>query len=103
MTRGSVREIRALDRRPGEPGYEVRIVAGVAIEKGVPLPKGPGCGPQWLEALLALEVGESFVSMSKSCIWSKRAKQTNRLFACQTLSDEDATKLRGKYRIWRVQ
>lgn len=86
MTVAVVRTVRRLDERS-----EVKEVAGVRIEQGVPIPKRTP--PGRLESILmALEVGESFVHSSRAYI---RTKQAGKVFTMRKLGG-------GKYRVWRI-
>lgn len=94
----TLRTVRLLDRKPGEPGREEKIVAGITIETNVPLPDPRGHFSPVLEALLALQVNESFHTMRhpRSSLHSKRVKKTGRTFTARDLGA-------GKgWRVWRL-
>lgn len=86
----NVRTIRLLDRERGKP-TESREVAGIVVEKGVPLPEPRTTG--LMDALRALEVGESFLY---HCHIKDRANRVpGRKFACRKRPD-------GQWRVWRT-
>jgi hypothetical protein len=93
---GAVRTIRALDRRPGEPDREVKTVAGIPIERGVPI-SAPRTGSKVVQALLALEVGESFTygPTVKTSVHSKNVRASGRRFTLRRISD-------ATFRVWRT-
>lgn len=89
-----MREVRLLDRRPGEPVNEAKIVEGVRIETGVPIPTRHQPMGRLRAIMLALEVGESFVWPSRARIDSRIDR--GRQFHSRKLPD-------GRYRVWRVK
>lgn len=95
----AVRTVRLLDRRPGEPADETKEVAGIVIERHVPLAAIPHRPPApIIQALRALEVGESFVWASQAKDQRLRVQSTHpgRGFASRKLPD-------GRFRIWRTK
>lgn len=86
-----LRTVRLLSREPGEPS-ETRMVEGVQVEKGVPMPQAFHNG--LLRVIASLEVGESFVW---KCAPSFHRKAM--------LPKEFATKHVGpkQYRVWRTK
>jgi hypothetical protein len=110
----NIRTVRLLDRRPGE-GPKVddppvvrtprpKTVAGIAIERDVPLPEPRGRETPAMQALLALEVGESFVHNGsvKTAIHSKPVRKSGRKFTARRLSGPPNQSKRGTFRVWRV-
>ena len=89
----ATRRVMLLDRAPGQAAPEFKSVRGVRIEKGVPIPRTHQIGK--LKAImLAMEVGESFVSEKRSKLDGK-AKLPGREFTSRRLAD-------GRFRIWRT-
>ena len=88
-----------LDRAPGEPVDEIKEVAGIVIERGIPLADVPHKPPSPIvQALRALEVGESLVwaSQAKDQRLKVQTKHPGRSFASRRLPD-------GRFRIWRIK
>lgn len=87
-----LRTVRLLDREPGK-ATETRVVHGITVERGVPLPKDlHGLG----DVLAALEVGESFVYRRKVRIRQYAKKIAGKEYAVRKLDS-------GRYRIWRLK
>lgn len=88
----AVRQIRKLDSLP-----EQKSVRGIVIEKGVPLPianetrRSPG-----VEAMLTIEVGESFVHKGRGIMKAKEIMRSGRKFTSRDLGG-------GRFRIWRIK
>lgn len=90
----AVRTIRRLDERS-----EQKVVRGILIEKNVPLPvKNATRRTPAVEAMLTLEVGESFMHKGLSPTKAKEVKRSGRKFT--TACVHKATKT---YRTWRVK
>lgn len=85
----NIRTVRLL-RDPGE-ATETRVVEGVVIEKGIPVP--PPFHNGLLRVVASLEVGESFV-------WPKEPSFHRKGFAPRKFS----TKRIGpkQFRVWRI-
>jgi hypothetical protein len=93
-----MRTVRLLDRRPGETVNDCREVAGIVIESGIPLAMIPRQITAIVQALTALQVGDSLVwrHQAKDARIRVQGKHKGRSFASRKLPD-------GRYRIWRVK
>lgn len=89
MTKPALRTVSLLDREPGK-AYESREVAGVKLEKGIPLP--PRVTGKIDAALMALEIGESFEHTARM---GTRKKLHPKKFVMRKQPN-------GKYRVWRT-
>ena len=87
MTVTAIRTVRRLDETS-----ETKEVYGIRIDKGVPIPSRQPTG-RVDAALLALEVGESFVHTARV---GTRLKVRDKRFTQRRLPD-------GRYRIWRTK
>lgn len=85
-------------RAPDDPiDVTQRVVAGIQIEKDVPMPTPRGHQTPAIQALLALKVGESFSYSAnvKSAVHSKTVRATGRKFTVRQLDSKTS-------RVWRV-
>lgn len=84
-----VRTVHLLDRAPGKP-LETREVAGIKIDKGIPLP--PRLVGKIDAALMAMEVGESFEHTARI---GTRKRLKGKKFTVRSQPN-------GKFRVWRL-
>ena len=99
-----LRTVRLLDRRPGEPTNEVREVAGYILEKNVPLPRhAAGRFSPLLDAILALEPGESLVDRTQAKEQRYKARKRHGKHVSFCVDKIKEGEHRGKYRIWRLK
>lgn len=89
-----MREVRLLDRKPGEPAKETKIVEGIRIDKNIPIPEKKIYPARIDAALAALEVGESFEHTKRTK--SRPEKHAGKKFTQRKLGPD-------RYRIWRVK
>lgn len=87
-----LRTIKRLDVRE-----ETKVVHGIVIESGVPVPKRRNPSPL-IDVLQALEPGESFLHVSRIFDQRKivRQRHPERVFLARRLADK-------RYRIWRTK
>lgn len=92
------RQVRHLDREPGQPAEVATVVAGFRIEKGIPIPSSRNLRDNIAAAMAALEVGDSFLvpqASAKSSIYKAgELLRPKRFFARQTAQG---------FRIWRSE
>lgn len=94
-----VRTVRKLDGLP-----EKKEVAGYVIVKDVPLPRhARGRYSPLLDAILALEPGESLVADSDAKEQRYKARQRIGKHASYCVEEIEEGKDKGKWRIWRIK
>jgi hypothetical protein len=106
----TVRQVRGRDTRDDDEPQ--KVVAGIKIDKAVPMPRQQGARDnRVIKALLALEVGESFehTGSVKSAIHSRQVQASRRRFTVRVT--RKGTELRSgrmsaadsTYRVWRTE
>lgn len=92
MTAAALRTVRLLDREPGK-ATESRVVHGVTVERGVPVP-APRIGVG--AVVQALEPGESFAYPHKIHVSNYNKSMPGKKFVCQRIGPK-------QFRIWRTK